>query len=148
VERGIATEVQLSRSNGRATNGVASERSVMLNLKMRRGLHIAIALVAVFLLARPFDCFASGKFDRKAADCCAKGKCHQSADADPCCKASLTDGNHFVSGKAAGHSSPLLAVIADTVPNLAPPPQVQGPLVTVNHPPPLGRTTGNLPLLI
>lgn len=120
----------------------------MLNLKMRRGLHIAIALVAVFLFARPFDCFASGKFDRNAADCCAKGKCHQSADADPCCQSSTPDGNHLAGGKAAEHSSPLLAVISDTVPNLAPPQQVEAPLVAVNHPPPLGRTTSNLPLLI
>ena len=120
----------------------------MLNLEMWRSLHVAIALMAILLLARPFDCFASGKFDRKAADCCTKGKCHQSADSDPCCKASLPDGNHFVGGKAADHSSPLLAVISDPVPNLAPPQQVEAPLVAVNHPPPLGRTTSNLPLLI
>jgi hypothetical protein len=126
----------------------ATSRSVMLNLKMRRGFHIAIALVAVFLLARPFDCFASGEFDRKAADCCAKGKCHQSADADPCCKSSTPDGNQFLGGKAAEHSSPLAAVISDPVPSLAPPQQVEAPLVAVSHPPPLGRTASNLPLLI
>lgn len=115
---------------------------------MRRSFHIAIALMAILLLARPFDCFASGKFDRKAADCCTKGKCHQSADSDPCCKASLPDGNHFVSGKAADHSSPLLAVISAQVPSLAPPQPLEAPSIAVNHPPPLGRTTTNLPLLI
>lgn len=116
--------------------------------EMRRGFHIAIALVAVLLLARPFDCFTSGKFDRKAADCCSKGKCNQSADADPCCQGSLPDGDHFVAGKAADHSSPLLAVISARVPSLATPELVEAPAVAVSHPPPLGRITGNLPLLI
>ena len=115
---------------------------------MRRGFHLAIALVAVLLLARPFDCFASGKFDRKAADCCSKGKCHQSADSDQCCKASLQDGNHFVGNKTADHSSPLLAVIPTQVSSLAPPQPLEAPVIAVSHPPPLGRTTTNLPLLI
>jgi hypothetical protein len=115
---------------------------------MRRGFHIAIALVAVFLLAKPFDCFASGAFDRKAADCCAKSKCHQSADSDQCCKASVPDGSHFVGGKAADHSSPLLAVIFDRVPNLAPSQPVEVPSIAVSHPPPLSWSTSNLPLLI
>src|SRR5579872_700699 len=115
---------------------------------MRRGFHIAIALVAVFLLARPFDCFASGNFDRKAADCCAKGKCHQSADSDPCCQSSTPDSNHFVGNKAADHSSPLLAVISAQVPSLAPPQPIEAPSIAVSHPPPPGRTTTNLPLLI
>jgi hypothetical protein len=116
--------------------------------EMRRSFNIAIALMAILLLARPFDCFASGKFDRKAADCCTKGKCHQSADSDPCCKASLPDGNHFVSGKAADHSSPQLAVISVQVPSLAPPQPIEAPSTAVSHPPPRGRTTANLPLLI
>jgi hypothetical protein len=115
---------------------------------MWRGFHIAIALAAVLLLARPFDCFASGTFDRKAADCCAKSKCHQSADSDQCCKAGLPDGNHFVGSKAADHSSPLLAVVSAAVPSLAPPHQVEAPVIAVSHPPQLGGTTRNLPLLI
>lgn len=115
---------------------------------MQRGFHIAIALVAVLLLARPFDCFAGGTFDRKAVDCCTKGKCHQSADSDPCCKASVPDGGHFMGGKAADHSSPLLAVIFDRVPNVTPSQSVEVPSIAVSHPPPLGWSASNLPLLI
>jgi len=114
---------------------------------MRRGLHIAIALLAVLLTARPFDCFASGTFDRKAADCCAKGKCHPSADSDQCCKSSLPDGNHFLGNKAADHSSPLAVVVASSVPILAPPQLLETPSIAVSHPPPLVSISRSLPLL-
>lgn len=46
----------------------------MFKERMRRGVHIGVALLAVFLLVRPFDCFSATKFDQKAADCCKKGK--------------------------------------------------------------------------
>src|SRR4051794_23241694 len=111
--------------------------SAILSLKMHRGFQLAVAVLAVFLLPRPFDCFASGTFDRKAADCCAKGKCHPSADSDQCCKASVPDGNHFLATKAADHSSPLGVVVASCVPTLAPPQLLETPLIAVSHPPPL-----------
>src|SRR5579862_1223895 len=115
---------------------------------MRRGLQLAIALVAVILLVRPFDCFASGTFDRKAADCCAKGKCHPSADSDQCCKSNVPDGYQLVASKVADHSSPQPAVLSVRVPNLAPAQPVEAPSIAVSHPPPLGPIVRNLPLLI
>ena len=53
--------------------------------EMRRAIHIAVALVTVLLLVRPFDCFA-GTMTPQAADCCAKGKCHPGRNADECCR--------------------------------------------------------------
>src|SRR5258708_9482134 len=82
---------------------------------MRRCMHIAVALLAVLLLVRPFDCFAGGKFDQKAADCCRKGKCSPS-NPDDCCKATVQGGNQFVRSNAPNHSSPALDVaMADVV---------------------------------
>src|SRR4029077_1332512 len=83
---------------------------------MRRAAHITVVLLAVFLLIRPFDCFASGKFDQKAADCCNKGKCSPS-NPDDCCKATVQGGNHFLTCKATNHSSPVLAVAMADAPS-------------------------------
>jgi len=83
--------------------------------QMRRFMHIAVALLAVFLLVRPFDCFANGKFDQKAAACCHKGKCSPS-NSDDCCKATVPGGNQFVMSKAPDHSSPVLEVAMAVVP--------------------------------
>src|SRR3954469_5853670 len=55
---------------------------------MRRGIHVTIALVLALLLLRPFDCLA-GMSTRKAMDCCAKGKCLPTSNADECCKGAL-----------------------------------------------------------
>src|SRR5579872_7540611 len=84
--------------------------------QMRRSMHIAVALLAVFLVTRPFDCFAGGKFDQKAADCCKKGKCSPS-NSDDCCKATVQGGNQFVTSKAPDHSSPVLPVTVADVPS-------------------------------
>ncbi|MCU1259013.1 MAG: hypothetical protein JWO80_1898 [Bryobacterales bacterium] len=78
---------------------------------MRRGVHITVALLAVFLLLRPFDCFSGGKFDKKAADCCKKGKCTPS-NSDDCCKATIPGGKQLVTEQATDHSAPVLAVVA------------------------------------
>ena len=83
---------------------------------MRRCMHIAVALAAVLLLVRPFDCFASGQFDQKAADCCKKGNCSPS-NPDDCCKATVQDGNQFVTSKAPEHSSPVLDVVLAEIPS-------------------------------
>jgi hypothetical protein len=82
---------------------------------MRRGVHIAIVLLAVFLLVRPFDCFASRKFDQKAADCCNKGKCSP-ANPDDCCKATVQAGNQLLTFKPTDHSSPVLEIAMADVP--------------------------------
>ena len=116
--------------------------------QMRRCMHIAVAVLVVLLLVRPFDCFASGKFDQKAADCCKKGKCSPS-NSDDCCKATVQGGNQFVTSKAPSHSSPVLDLLAAAVPSTT-----SEPLITffavVAHPPPGSPPDVrlNLPLLI
>ncbi|HWD97995.1 MAG TPA: hypothetical protein VG345_03130 [Bryobacteraceae bacterium] len=59
---------------------------------MRGIVRIAIAIAMVVSLARPFDCFAA-MFSRKAATCCAKGKCLPTRSSDDCCKTSTSAGN-------------------------------------------------------
>ena len=116
--------------------------------RMRRGVHIAVALLAVFLLVRPFDCFAGGKFDQKAADCCKKGKCSPS-NSDDCCKATIQGGNHLVTPKAPDHSVPVLEVAMADVASTTLQLLVTSLFVEV-HPPPGSPPDFrlNLPLLI
>jgi hypothetical protein len=73
---------------------------------MRRALHIAIGVLAVILLVRPLDCFANAPLSRAAADCCQKGQCAPSANADDCCKATVPGGGELVSSKAANVPTP------------------------------------------
>jgi hypothetical protein len=115
---------------------------------MYRGGHIVVALVGLFLLVRPFDCFSSGRFDQKAMDCCKKGKCSPS-NPDDCCRATVPGGNQLVTSKVADHSPPVPDVaIADL------PTTVSQPLVTslpVEVQPPPGSPPDfrlSLPLLI
>ena len=70
---------------------------------MRRALHLAIVVFAMVLLAKPFDCFASAPLTKEAADCCKKGKCAPTAQADDCCKATVPDGNQFLGSKTSDH---------------------------------------------
>src|SRR5262245_43488237 len=72
---------------------------------MRRGIHITVSLMAVLLLMKPFDCFSSGQFTQKAADCCNKGRCVPTANADDCCKGTLPSGKQLVASKAPHHST-------------------------------------------
>ena len=116
---------------------------------MRRGIHIVIALVAVVLLAKPFDCFAGGAWTKKAADCCKKGKCAPTTDADDCCKATVPGGIQFLGSKAADHSVPVVDLVSANGPDMSSPLLDGGPLFVVHSPPgsppDLHR---NLPLLI
>jgi hypothetical protein len=83
---------------------------------MHRRVHIVVALLAVFLLVRPFDCFAVGKFDQKAADCCKKGNCSPS-NSDNCCTATVPGGNQVVAAQATDHhSARILDVVQADVP--------------------------------
>jgi len=70
---------------------------------MRRGIHIAISLIAVLVLLKPFDCFGTGKFTQEAADCCKKGKCNPS-NGDDCCKGTLPGGKQLVASATAAHA--------------------------------------------
>lgn len=117
--------------------------------EMRRCLHLAVAILAVFLLVRPFDCFAGGKFDQKAADCCKKGKCSPS-NSDECCKATIQGGNQLVTPKAADHSSPVLDLTMADVPSATSELLVITALAVEVHPPPGSPPDFrlNLPLLI
>jgi hypothetical protein len=116
---------------------------------MFRAGHIAVALLAVFLLARPFDCFAGGRFDQKAADCCKKGKCSPS-NSDDCCKATVQGDNQLLAPKATGHSSPVLDLLMGDIPSATLEPLVISSLNAGICPPP-GSPPDlrlNLPLLI
>jgi len=115
---------------------------------MHRGVHIAVATLAIFLLLRPFDCFSAGKFDKKAADCCKKGKCPPS-NADDCCKATVAGGIHLVTSQATDHSAPVLHLVATDVPATAIPLSEAALSVETHRPP--GSPPDlhlNLPLLI
>src|SRR5258706_8890958 len=115
---------------------------------MQRGIHIAIAVLAILLLAKPFDCFAGGAWTQKAADCCKKGKCAPRADADECCKATVPGGNQFVSSTAPDHFAPLDAVSTNGT-GLGFEWFSDNPVLVVHSPPGSPPDTHlNLPLLI
>jgi hypothetical protein len=115
---------------------------------MRRGFHIAISLMAVVLLIRPFDCFAAGTPSRHAADCCLKGKCIPTANSDECCKNTAPDNNQLAPSKAAEHPSPLIALTVVHIPILVSPTflDVGGPVSHFSSG--LRLTAPSLPLLI
>jgi hypothetical protein len=116
---------------------------------MRRGVHIAISLMAVVLLIRPFDCFAGSQPTRKAADCCLKGKCVPTANSDECCKNTVPGTGQLVMSKAADHSSPLVASTAARIPTLISPLTFERLISPLRHPPPrIDVTLDSLPLLI
>src|SRR5438067_1770686 len=85
---------------------------------MHRAVHIAITLMMVLLLVRPFDCLA-GLTTPKAADCCAKGKCLPTRGADECCKATPPSGIQFVVAKPSHASSIPALRLFGTVAGLA-----------------------------
>ena len=84
-----------------------SSNNLLTLYQMRRGILIVTSLVAILLLARPFDCFANPAPSRAAADCCKKGKCTPSENADDCCKATVPGGVQFLGSKASDHSAPV-----------------------------------------
>jgi hypothetical protein len=115
---------------------------------MHRGVHIAVAVLAVFLLVRPLDCFSSGKFDQKAVDCCKKGKCSPS-NSDDCCKVTVPDGDQLVTAQATDHSAPVLDVVPTDVPSTTFQLSAIALFVETHQPPgPPPDLSLNLPLLI
>jgi hypothetical protein len=116
---------------------------------MRRSLQIVVALMAVFLLVRPFDCFARPQSDQKAKDCCKKGNCKPS-NSDDCCKATVQDGGQLLTSKAPEHPSPVLhAAMAEMLISPSQPLEMASLFFELHAPPgspPHARL--NLPLLI
>jgi hypothetical protein len=101
-------------------NPIRPPSDLLSSKKMRRGIHISVALLAVLVLIRPFDCFGGG-FTRKAAACCAAGKCVPSSNADDCCKNTIPGSNQLTAPKAPSQPAPVHAVIvADVRDPLAP----------------------------
>ena len=128
---------------------VASPGNLVHSRGVRRAIHIPVSLIAVLLLLQPFDCFGVGKFTQKAAECCKKGKCVPSSNADDCCKGTLPDGKQLVGSKAPHHSTPTLHLIATIAPAPIAPTFAAIRFVNVESPPgspPSSRL--NLPLLI
>ena len=115
---------------------------------MRRGLHIAISLMVVVLMLRPFDCFAAGAQIRQVADCCLRGNCVPTANSDECCKNTVPENSQLAPSKAAERSSPLIALTLVHLPSLVPE-LFKTVSDAVIHPPPGIRLTAPiLPLLI
>jgi hypothetical protein len=116
---------------------------------MRPGFHIAISLMVVVLLLRPFDCFAASTRSSQAGDCCLKGKCMPTAKSDECCKNTVPDNNQLAPSKAAEHSFPLIALTVVRVPILVFPTFLAVGSDLVRHPPPgIPLVSPSLPLLI
>src|SRR5260370_39937218 len=86
-------------------------RSANVKGRMLRGIHISLNVIAVLLLLMPFDCFSSGQFTQKAADCCKKAKRVPSSNAYDCCKGTLPAGKHLVASKAPQQPTPILDLI-------------------------------------
>ena len=117
-------------------------------IEMRRGVQIVVSVLAILLMVRPFDCFARAR-TREAMDCCLKGKCVPSANADDCCKNTVPAAKHFLTSKAAGHWTPVLSL---GVPAVSPPLPLLPVRISVDSlrraPPSPNLTTLNRPLLI
>jgi len=117
---------------------------------MRRAIHIAVTIMAVLLLVKPYDCFGA-IMTPKAADCCAKGKCLPTRDADECCKNTAPSGNQILASRQNNQSVPIphfdLMRMVDALDGQV---LVHTPRVLLEFSPP-GSPPGsrrNLPLLI
>ena len=116
---------------------------------MPRSIHIAITLFAIILLLKPFDCFSNGPFTQKSADCCKKGKCTPSSNADDCCKGTLPGGKQLAVSKASHDAAPSLEIVMTVAQGAIAPALRVATLTEIALPPgspPASRF--NLPLLI
>lgn len=115
---------------------------------MRRSIQIALTVVTILLLVKPFDCFDSGQFTAKAAACCKKGKCNPSTG-DDCCKGTLPGGKQLAFSKASNHIPVTLELIAKVAPITIAPVLVSIVPIEKSEPPgsPPGSTV-SLPLLV
>jgi hypothetical protein len=116
---------------------------------MRPGIRIAVTLLAVLALIRPFDCFTSGVRTREAAACCLKGQCYPRANSDDCCKNSVPDDNRLVAPGIICHHFELAVPATASTGTLVAPPVLQRLTNELRHPSPRPPpATVNLPLLI
>jgi hypothetical protein len=117
---------------------------------MRRGIRIAISLIAVVLLFRLPDCFLNGPSNPEAMDCCLKGKCAPTAKSDDCCKNNVPGGSLLIASESANHVALVLfAAIPASIPQTDSNPSFYVSNGWFHHPPPLPDvTTASLPLLI
>jgi hypothetical protein len=116
---------------------------------MRRALHIAVSLMVVVLLLRPFECFAAGTSRSDAADCCLKGTCAPTTNSDACCKNSVPVRDQFVPVKFTGHLARLIVIAAVYVPVPPPRSSIRAFADPAQHPPPrIEFIAPSLPLLI
>jgi hypothetical protein len=117
--------------------------------RVSRGVYIAISLIAILLLVKPLDCFSNGQFTQKSADCCKKGKCVPSSNADDCCKGTVPGDGQFVTSKALHSYAPALDLIAATAPGPIDPAFATVGFADVEAPPGSPPTSRiKLPLLI
>jgi len=114
---------------------------------MRRGLQIVVSLLAILLLAHPFDCLANVRTP-DAMQCCLKGQCAPTAKADGCCKNTVPGTNHFLIAKALTQVTPLVASASSAVSVPLPGLSVPGWLDPARRPPPVSLAALKLPLLI
>ena len=115
---------------------------------MRRGVHIAVSLLAVLLLLKPFGCFSGRKFTKEAADCCKRGKCRPSTG-DDCCKGTLPGGNDIVTAAKAFQNQLPVALPVSVSTGLTEPILLRASFVETTVPPESPPSTRlNLPLLI
>ena len=127
---------------------LARSRFAMLTLRMRRGIHIAVTLAVVAVIA-PLDCFTNGVRIREAAACCLKGDCHPGANADDCCKNTLPDTSRLMPPTATNQHFPLVVSIVVDTSTLVSTPDFQRLTNELRHPPPTpSLATVNLPLLV
>lgn len=111
-----------------------------------------VALVAVFLIVRPLDCFGAGAMTQEAMECCLKGKCRPTAMADDdCCKGIVVDGKLLAETgtKAVDQQLSVLADVVSEFVSSVPGASYISILVSAHSPPssPPG-TNIKLPLLI
>lgn len=119
-----------------------------LKLRMQRGIHIAVTLIAVVAVIAPLDCFTNGVRTREAAVCCLKGNCHPRANADDCCKNTLPETSRLMPPTATNQHFPLVLMVVDTS-TLGLAPVFHRLTNEFRHPPTTpSLATVNLPLLV
>ena len=134
---------------GRPNNIPPFLRFDILKYRMRRGIQIAVALLAIVVLIGPSDCFAYAAKTREAAACCLKGECNPGANSDDCCKNTAPDSPRLMGTTATNHDVPLVVSPLAESGVLVLPPVFERLTNELRHTPPQpSLATVNLPLLI